>query len=240
MILYDDQLLTWALPSIMARASDRICYRASFGDALPEGRTEIRGFEDCEWLFSSNPLNQGLSRLTFAEAAYLYRLVDRLDEPLVAEIGRFKGGSTFLLAAAGGRVVSIDNESLWPDAHDPAALARALERFMLRDRVEIVVADSHTFPVEEASFDVVFVDGDHGYDSVSADFEHWRPALAPGGHLLFHDAEASLEPGVARLVAEIDSGSELRRRPAAGSLAHFVKEAAARNSPRGVGTSVAA
>lgn len=227
--LKDEDTLGWALMSL----SDQICLAASFDEAQPADIDEITSFEDCAWLFSSNALNHRLSRLEVLEAAYLFRLVRSLEDPLVGEIGRFKGGSTFLLAAAGARVVSIDND-LERQAVDAPPLARALERYGLRDRVEIVIGDSRTYPVERGTFDLVFVDGDHRYEGVRADFEHWWPAVANGGHMLFHDAEREMwtpspapraqTEGVIRLVAEVASREDVVRVPGApGTFAHFVK-----------------
>ena len=51
-------------------------------------------------MFSSNQLNHGVASLQIDEAALLYRLArDATDGPF-AEIGRFKGGSTFIFASA--------------------------------------------------------------------------------------------------------------------------------------------
>ena len=219
------------LGSVLHQHSDRLSRDNSFGSVQPPDLTAIRGMEDCLWLFSSNELNHGLSRLELNEAAYLYRLVRSLADPAVGEIGRFKGGSTFLLASAGARlVVSVDHESE-TEPGDAAALAAALSRFALRDRVEIISADSRTVPLEGRTFDVIFVDGDHSYEGVQADFEHWWPALAPGGHLVFHDAVfAPTDPrweiciGVARLTTELEQHPQLKRIPdAPGSFAHFVR-----------------
>jgi len=113
-------------------------------------------------------------------------------------------------------------------------LALALDRHALRDRVEIVIGDSRTHALEPGSFDVVFADGDHSYEGVRADFEHWWPALADGGHMLFHDAvpaSAGIVPpprehteGVERLVAEVVERSDVIRVPTeAGTIAHVVK-----------------
>lgn len=222
-VLKDETMLLWMLQHL----SDRFSREASFESACRDGNSEIRSFEDLVWLFSSNPLNHGLSRLDLSEAAYLFRLVRSLEEPRVAEIGRYRGGSTFLLAAAGARVVSIDNDRAGQSEYAPA-LARALARYGLRDRVDIVLDDSGTYPVAEESFHVVFVDGDHTYEGVRTDFEHWWPALPPGGHMLFHDAyfadEQPRMAGVRRLVGEVERRDDAVRPPeAAGSFAHFVK-----------------
>ena len=56
--------------------------------------------------------------------------------------------------------------------------------------------------------------------------------VAPGGHLLFHDAVetggySTCSEGVVRLIAEIerDASVQFERRPGAGSVAHFVRSA---------------
>ena len=229
--LAEPESLAWLLNGL----SDRLALRASFDQeagADAKGAGEARGFEDCAWLFSSNCLNHGLSRLNLAEASYLFRVVRSLEAPRVAEIGRYRGGTTLLLAAAGASVVSIDND------HAQLRLAReltlALDRHALRDRVEIVIGDSRTHALEPGSFDVVFADGDHSYEGVRADFEHWWPALADGGHMLLHDAvpaSAGIVPpprehteGVERLLAEVVERSDVIRVPIeAGTIAHVVK-----------------
>ena len=223
-----------------AYAFQRLCNRtcvdeASFAGAYPEDTRAIAGFEDLHWLYTSNALNQGLSRLMMIEAAYLYRLVRTLDSPKAAEIGRFKGGTTFLLAAAGAEVVSIDIDEAGQAEYAPA-LRRALEHFGLGDRVTLEVADSTTYPVEDRSLDVVLLDGAYTYDGMKADVEHWLPSLVRGGQLLVHSVDPDearfplLEPrlrGLLRLIGELDGWPAITRVPGAPpSIAHFTKVAA--------------
>ena len=68
-------------------------------DRWPE---RISGFEDLAFLFSSTILGHGIASLRLDEAAYLYRLVRELKPDTAAEIGRYRGGSTFLIASALG------------------------------------------------------------------------------------------------------------------------------------------
>ena len=195
----------------------------------------IEGFEDLAFLFSSNLLNMGAALLAIDEAAYVYRLVRELGPATLVEIGRFKGGSTLLIAAAmhpGARLHSYDlHAEFETDHHGPEhdrQLGAALVRYGLRDRVELVVADSRTVDLP-GSCDLVFADGDHSYGGVRGDYEHWGPALRAGGHLLFHDAVQrpflNCDPGVARLVEEIERDDSMlfSRRGGAGSVAHFVR-----------------
>ena len=193
----------------------------------------LTGFEDLAFLFSSTILAHGVASLRLDEAAYLYRLVRAEDPATVVEIGRFRGGSTLLIAAAleGGVVHSYDIETRQGrnGADLDAQLVAALERFGLADRVSLHVADSRTADPPSGAIDVLFIDGDHSEDGVRADVEHWSQQVAAGGHLLFHDAVdapdfiSPCDEGPARVTAQLGDGFE--RREGAGSIAHFVRSA---------------
>jgi predicted O-methyltransferase YrrM len=198
--------------------------------------SEIRGLEDLVFLFSSNQLNHGIASLQFDEAGLLFRLARDLGPQPIVEIGRFKGGSTLLLASAmhpEAELWSYDlHVALRADLSGPqldGELVVALERSGLRERVHLVVGDSRTVEPPPRPAGLVFVDGDHTYEGARADYERWRELLAPGGHLLFHDAVdtggyGNHYPGVVRLAGEITrDDSELERRPSAGSIAHFTR-----------------
>jgi predicted O-methyltransferase YrrM len=200
--------------------------------AWPNG---VRGFEDLAFLFSSNQLNHGVASLQIDEAALLYRLGRDATTGPLAEIGRFKGGSTFVFASAmpaGVELWSYDfHVALRPDmpgAQLDAELSAALERYGLAEKVHLLVADSRLADPPPAPLEVLFIDGDHSYAGAKADFERWGAFVKPGGHLLFHDAVdtggyGNHYPGVVRLISEIGAGWD--RQPNAGSIAHFVKRA---------------
>ena len=156
----------------------------------------LDGFEDLAFLFSSNQLSHGIASLQLDEAALLYRLA-RHAAPgaAIAEIGRFKGGTTLMLASAlpdGAELWSYDlHVALRADMSGPrldAELRTALDRYGLSDRVHLVVGDSRTAEPPPRPCALVFVDGDHTYEGARADYERWRELVAPGGDILFHDA----------------------------------------------------
>jgi predicted O-methyltransferase YrrM len=197
----------------------------------------VRGFEDLAFMFSSNQLNHGVASLQIDEAALLYRLARDVRTGAVAEIGRFKGGSTVMFASAlpeGGELWSYDlHVALRPDMSGELLdreLDDALRRLGVRDKVHLLVGDSRTIDPPSAPLALLFIDGDHSYEGAKADFERWSAFVQPGGHVLFHDAVdtggyGNVYPGVARAVAEIGMVSKQRweRQPGAGSIAHFVK-----------------
>lgn len=174
---------------------------AGFDSAPVDSLDAIRGFEDCYWLFSSNALNFGLSQLRFDEAASIYRLVGEYEDPHVIELGRYKGGTTFLLAAAGARVWSLENDVEIERRFRPA-LCRALDRFGLADRVETETGDAYTCAVDAESSDLVLVHCSPETDAqVRSLIERWWPAIRPGGGLILHPTPHL--PGVAPVVAEL-------------------------------------
>jgi hypothetical protein len=195
----------------------------------------VNGFEDLAFLFSSNQLNHGIISQELDEAALIYRLVRGLRDAVVVEIGRFKGGSTFLIAAAlreGSEVWSYDvhvpHDAPFTGADLDEELGDALGRYELAERVHLVVADSRSVAPPDGLVGLLLIDGDHSYAGVSADWLHWAPRLAPRAHVLFHDAVDSggfgtCVEGVSRFVAELDRESSFERQADAGGIAHFVK-----------------
>jgi predicted O-methyltransferase YrrM len=193
----------------------------------------VRGFEDLAFMFSSNQLNHGVASLQIDEAALLFRLARDVKTGPVAEIGRFKGGSTVMFASAlpdGVELWSYDlHVALRPDMSGEELdreLSEALARLGVSHKAHLIVGDSRTIDPPPAPLELLFIDGDHSYEGAKADFERWGAFVKPGGHVLFHDAVdtggyGNVYPGVARAIAEIGAGWE--RQPGAGSIAHFLK-----------------
>ncbi len=119
------------------------------------------------------------------EGEYLFHVARRARLGLL-EIGRFKGGSTFLLACAAPKVpiYSIDRAP-----QDDEHLQQIFKETGQGRRVNLIVGDSQhgRFP-SVGPYDVLFIDGDHSYDGVAADISNWYGGLAKNGHVLFHDS----------------------------------------------------
>jgi len=194
-VLTDDTVAGWVKHRLGAAAS-----RAAppIDEAMPDlidGR-----FESLVWLFTPSPAARGISQLLLDEAAYLYHFVQGLTRPNVAEIGRWKGGTTFFLAAAGAEVESFDTEGSREQATFRGApippfresLERALNAAGLRDRVELVRADATTWEVTPGAYDLVYLDILlKSVAEASELFERWWVGLRPGGRLVFREGGSS-------------------------------------------------
>jgi hypothetical protein len=175
--------------------------RADFDRQTPPDLDSIRGFEDCYWLFESGPPNCSLSQLRLDEAADLYRRIAQLDHPRVAELGRYKGGTTLLLAAAGAEVLSLDNDADGGQGTYLPALERALQRFDLDAQVDPLVADALEYDVSDETFDLVLMHCSPSYDLAWDVFRRWWPTVKPGGAFIFHLSPEL--PGELRMVREL-------------------------------------
>lgn len=115
------------------------------------------------------------------------------------EIGAYKGGTFFLFSRVAAPDALLINLDLPPQ---PSGLGtqpwRArLYRSFARDQQQIVlVADDSHQPATAAriqkllagrTIDFLFIDGDHSYEGVKADYRLYSPFVAPGGLIAFHD-----------------------------------------------------
>ena len=127
-----------------------------------------------------------------SELTRLAELVFAEQPRRVLEIGTGNGGTLFALAwaaAPGARILSIDL-TLYPT--ERRSLYR---RFVAGRRVDAWAADSHLEQTRDRvvehfghePLDLLFIDGDHTYDSVRRDYELYAPLVGEGGIVAFHD-----------------------------------------------------
>jgi len=191
---------------------------------LPQG-TDL-GFEHFTGLFSSTTLDEAIISMNVRQAAYLFGLVRRMDAPKVIEIGRYKGGTTLLIAAAmrgQGRFWSIDIAGL--DPHLQPRTVRPVETQIadlcqrLGLAVELIVGDSRTVDVDTGEVDLVLIDGDHSSEMARNDFERFGRRVRVGGAVLFDDA---FDDGVFHVIHTDGVGPVVREIIAAGDY-RFVR-----------------
>lgn len=156
------------------------------------------------------------------EQSALYRLASQVPaDRAVVELGSWKGRSTVVLAAgsmSGSRapIYAVDffavrgeNESFV--AEQQGGEAREYLPEFQQNMVRAGVAGVVT-PIRDSTTDaargwkgppiaLLFVDGDHEYASVRADFLAWVPHCAAGARVAFHDYHAY--HGVTRFVDQL-------------------------------------
>jgi predicted O-methyltransferase YrrM len=149
------------------------------------------------------------------EFGALWEYVAARPHARVLEIGSLFGGTLWYWAhlPAIETLVSVDLPSDWPQVRDGVRDARTHWREWLAPRVAFLdcQANSHdprVVPavVAGATIDFLFIDGDHSYDGVRADWLLWSPVVRPGGIVAFHDTWPNFdrhEPGVVRWVDEL-------------------------------------
>jgi len=152
---------------------------------------------------------------TPAELRLLNDLGARVRSNCIVEIGSYLGRSTIALAAgslAGHRapVYAVEPHEAAHGAlggrfgpRDRATLFRNLLQHKVTDVVHIVnLRSTAAARGWDRPIALLFIDGDHRYEAVRADFEAWNRQVVSGGAILFHDA-FNPELGVGRLVREV-------------------------------------
>ncbi|WP_127820114.1 class I SAM-dependent methyltransferase [Microbacterium sp. CPCC 204701] len=163
------------------------------------------------WLPAHLPVSAWLTHGPFASW-----LMDVLRPRRIVELGTHYGYSCFVFAEAIKRLgldASVDAVDSWEG--DDHAGHYGPEVF---DYVRSVVESdypaivrlvrgwfSQARPVfEDASVNLLHIDGRHGYDDASADYTDWNSTVRAGGVILFHDiAERDSGFGVWRLWEEL-------------------------------------
>ena len=124
----------------------------------------------------------------------------------VAEIGTGTAWTTAALALADPerRVLSFDPK-VWPERERYLGLAGP----DAAARIELVEGGGENGPAgREFEPDMLFVDGSHDRDLTIRTLENWRPALAPGAIVAFHDYENPKYPGVSEAIRALDLRGE--------------------------------
>jgi predicted O-methyltransferase YrrM len=188
----------------------------------------VVNFEDLYFLFGLNIHNRNIIRMDLDEASYLYKLVKNLKNPTCIEIGTYLGGSAILMAGAGGNIITVDNYSskTFNNITNPISnIKHTLKKYGLFSKVQFIYGNSKTYDNSKMYCDLLLIDGNHTYESVKLDYEHWKNTVKNGGHILFHDAcKTRDEATIKKEVYEFVRTLKLKKIKEIGSLIHFIKE----------------
>jgi predicted O-methyltransferase YrrM len=128
----------------------------------------------------------------YAELMPLLDQVKALRPRFVCEIGSSAGGTLYLLTRVSHEQAVIVSVDLAIPPHTRAARAGLAKK---GQRLVSIEGDSHSAETKDAvvralrgnALDVLFIDGDHSYDGVRADFEQYAPLVRSGGIVALHD-----------------------------------------------------
>ena len=156
------------------------------------------------------------------ECFLFYTLAKSADSDIL-EIGSWKGKSTccFALGAvrnlttASVKVHSIDpfeDSTLHKDLKQDSTFDEYIDNLKEVGVNKTVTPHKMTSEMaysflheqwKQKKFSVIFIDGDHSYESCKKDFDMWTPFLKPGGVLIMHDSVVKeRHPGPVMVVKE--------------------------------------
>jgi len=153
----------------------------------------------------------------------LYGLTRSIKPKVCVEIGSARGKSACAIGLAlrrngQGRLYAIDPHSPtnWNDSESTdtfGIITAHLEKAGVSEIVEIVRKTSTEAAADwQDPIDLIFIDGDHSYEGVKADWDRFMPHVSEFGVVIFHDTIWDLRPdpklsradmGVPRFVDEL-------------------------------------
>lgn len=163
--------------------------------------------------------------LLLIEAVTLYDIATKIksNNPVICEIGVWKGKSSYVLTTAikqkKGTVYSIDPFNGHGDKASTDTYRKNMEKldisllknfkdtmikFKLQDFVKVIPMTSEkariNFPKQKIDF--LFIDGNHDYTSVQKDYKLWAPLVPSGGTIILHDVGATHVDGPKKIFNE--------------------------------------
>ncbi|MEO0559033.1 MAG: class I SAM-dependent methyltransferase [Bacteroidota bacterium] len=147
-----------------------------------------------QWVLHALRLYPAVTQTSQAERDALAR--HATAKTRLAEIGVFQGRTTGVLSAVmdpGGVYFAIDpypgGGRTGIDFNQRIARREVNRRAAGRvEWVQATGAEAPTHPrLQGEQVDFLFIDGDHRYDGLKADWEAWRDLVAPGGIVGLHD-----------------------------------------------------
>jgi predicted O-methyltransferase YrrM len=155
--------------------------------------------------------------ISFNEAILLYRLAKEIKLGCIVEIGSYRGRSSVFLARGSMDGFNIPVFAIEPHQHFTGVLGGAFGphdrtlfyKTMLDNQCSEIVSLINLSSEQFASFwrepvSLLWIDGDHRYESVRRDVECWRPHLRENALVAFDDANDP-DLGPHRMIAELTS-----------------------------------
>ena len=163
--------------------------------------------------------------LLLIEAIELFGLSSQIKtpNPIVCEIGSWKGKSSYVFASAikekNGILYSIDpfngegdetsNDTYHKEIKKTEGslfenFERTMTKYGLRQYIKILpfLSEDARLKFFEPKINFLFIDGNHKYESVKKDYELWSGLIPSGGTIILHDVKAKHVDGPKRVMEE--------------------------------------
>jgi len=152
------------------------------------------------------------THLTDEEKIELHKISTNLrsKNPIIVEIGSYLGASSCFLGNGlnkFGKLYCIDS---WEVHYEEFQEIDVYKEFLnnikkYKDKITILKGQSSLMinKIEETRIDLLFIDGNHSYDSVKKDWELYSPLLISGSIVIFHDT--GWAEGVNKIIKEFVS-----------------------------------
>lgn len=136
---------------------------------------------------------------------------------VMVEIGSYRGQSGAYIAAGGQdahlymvdlwsrenlSIVSESNQYAVADTGHLRALKNNFKVLGITNYTTLQGNSAELIERWSKPIDLLFIDGDHSYEGVKADYENWAPYVKKGGFIAFHDYSASWL-GVVKFIEEV-------------------------------------
>jgi hypothetical protein len=129
-------------------------------------------------------LPRGSWSTPLADVVMLLKIAGCAEPKRLMEIGSYRGYTALFLAqhiSPDARIVAIDRHPDHGEAYRKTSAASKIERRVGATNRAMFAQD------EPASYDLIFIDADHSYESVRNDTELILPLLSPAGFVVWHD-----------------------------------------------------
>jgi predicted O-methyltransferase YrrM len=135
-------------------------------------------------IVSLGQLPRGSWSTPLADVVILLKIAVCTEPRRLLEIGSYRGYTALFLAqhiSPDARIVTIDRNPKHGEAYAKTSFAGMIER-------RVGATDRAMFaPDGLATYDLIFIDADHSYESVRKDTESVLPLLSPAGFIVWHD-----------------------------------------------------
>lgn len=135
------------------------------------------------------------------ELAQLLKIVRDLNPMRILEIGTWHGGTLWEWLQIADTVVAVDNLMMARGEWERWARWADTDLHLIHgtstDQAIVDAVASH------GPYEFVFIDADHTYQSVKADWDTYWPMVTEGGIVAFHDIQPRAQYGVDQLWGEL-------------------------------------